>query len=96
MFLEKNFQNGFLLNKIFKIELDHGSKLPLRLQLSSGGVSSDLVSYDCDLHPDPLQLHLQPGGLLLLLLLLRGEQGPQLGTSGVEERLAGGLSRFTI
>ena len=35
---------------------DHGGKLPLRLQLGSGCVCSDLVCDDRDLHPDALEL----------------------------------------
>ena len=74
---------------------NHGGKLPLRLQLGSGGVCSDLVSDDRDLHPDALELLLQARGFLLLLLL-RGEQGPELGTGGIQDRLTGRLSGGTI
>ena len=67
----------------------HGSKLPLRLEFGCGRVRSDLVRDDGDLRPDPGQLRLQAGGLLLLG---GREEGPQevLRAPGVQHGLAGG------
>ena len=42
--------------------------------------------------PNALELLLQARGLLLLLFLQRGQQGPELGTPGLHLRLGGGLT----